>query len=247
LKFAAAAGGLGSVALVWATARRLGRSPVPPAIFVGLNPVLLVYAVGGAHNDMLMVLLVMCGVYLMVVGREAAAGLSIAGAAAVKLSSGLVAPFFVAGARLPSRVLLGLLVGVSALAAVALAVFGSHAFSFLGAIAAEQHNGSLHSVPRTAGELLGLGSHAAAVRAVARAGFAVAMIVLLMRTYRRADWLTQAGWATLALLASTTWLLPWYEVWLLPLAALSNSKALRWAALALGAFVLIMRAPLWLH
>ena len=41
------------VALTWACARRLGRDPVFAALVVGLNPLVLVHVVGGAHNDAL--------------------------------------------------------------------------------------------------------------------------------------------------------------------------------------------------
>ncbi len=47
---------LGAVALIARAAGRLGQSPVWAAAFVGLNPVLLVLAVGGAHNDTLLML-----------------------------------------------------------------------------------------------------------------------------------------------------------------------------------------------
>jgi hypothetical protein len=50
LKVVAALASLGVVALVWRTAARLGRDPLPPALFVGLNPLLLVHDVAGAHN-----------------------------------------------------------------------------------------------------------------------------------------------------------------------------------------------------
>ncbi len=44
---------------------------------------------------------------------------------------------------------------------------------------------------------------------------------------RRRDWIVGAGWATLALIASLAWLVPWYVIWLLPLAALATSLSLR--------------------
>ena len=59
--------------------------------------------------------------------------------------------------------------------------------------------------------------------------------VSIVRVRRGADWVTAAGWATLALLLSTTWLLPWYGAWLMPLAGLSDSPWLRRAALAFTA------------
>ncbi|MDX6661405.1 MAG: hypothetical protein QOJ55_2227, partial [Solirubrobacteraceae bacterium] len=61
---------------------------------------------------------------------------------------------------------------------------------------------------------------------------------LLVWVRRGADWVTAAGWATLALLVSTAWLLPWYGAWLMPLAGLSDSPWLRRAALAFTAIYL---------
>ena len=55
-KAIAVASSLGAVALIARAAGRLGHSPGWAAAFVGLNPVLLVLAVGGAHNDTLLLL-----------------------------------------------------------------------------------------------------------------------------------------------------------------------------------------------
>ena len=56
LKALAAVASLGAVALIARRRRRLGRSRAVAAAFVGLNPVLLELAVGGAHNDTLVML-----------------------------------------------------------------------------------------------------------------------------------------------------------------------------------------------
>jgi alpha-1,6-mannosyltransferase len=245
-KFIAAASSLGSVALVWASARRLGRPPLPAAMFLGLNPVLLVYAVGGAHNDVLMMLLSLSGLYLVLAGREIQGVLAVVGAAAVKVSSGLLLPFMLIGAKRPLRSLAATIVGAAALAALAFGAFGSHAISFVHVLNVQQQHGSLHSVPKALSEVIGLDSVTSPLRFVAMAGFAFAFILLLVRAWRGRDWLTSAGWATVALLVTTTWLLPWYVIWLLPLAALSESSRLRLAALGLGVFVIALRIPLWL-
>ena len=55
-KAIAVAASLAAIALIARAAARLGRSPGLAAAFVGLNPVLLVLAVGGAHNDTLLLL-----------------------------------------------------------------------------------------------------------------------------------------------------------------------------------------------
>jgi hypothetical protein len=67
--------------------------------------------------------------------------------------------------------------------------------------------------------------------------------VIAVLVGRRRDWLTGAGWATLALLCSLAWLVPWYVVWLLPLAALGTSIRLRRATLAFAVFVMLSFIP----
>jgi alpha-1,6-mannosyltransferase len=245
-KLIAAAASLGSVALVWASARRLGRAPLPAAMFLGLNPVLLVYAVGGAHNDVLMMLLVLSGLYLVLAGREIQGALAVVGAGAVKVSSGLLLPFMLIGAKRPFHSMLAAIAGAATLGALAFGAFGSHAVSFVHVLSAQQQHGSLHSVPKALSEVLGLDSVVVPLHLLAMAGFAFAFILLLVHSWRGGDWLTSAGWATVALLVTTSWLLPWYVIWVLPLAALSASPRLRLAALGLGAFVIALRIPLWL-
>ena len=52
-----------------------------------------------------------------------------------------------------------------------------------------------------------------------------------------------SGWASVALLVTLSWVLPWYVLWVLPMAALSSSRRLRTAALVLGAYLIIAWAP----
>ena len=66
----------------------------------------------------------------------------------------------------------------------------------------------------------------------------------LWRVWKGADWIAASGWTTLALLATSSWLLPWYIVWLLPAAALGNSRRLRIATLAATAYLIWNRAPI---
>jgi hypothetical protein len=46
-----------------------------------------------------------------------------------------------------------------------------------------------------------------------------------------------------ALLVTLSWVLPWYVLWVLPLAALSSSRPLRRAATVLGVYLIIVWAP----
>ena len=84
-----------------------------------------------------------------------------------------------------------------------------------------------------------LGGGAVMLRVVSLAALGLVGVVL----WRNRDWLSGAGWATLALLAGLAWLTPWYIVWVLPLAAIAGSRRLRQAALAGTAFLLLSFLP----
>ena len=72
---------------------------------------------------------------------------------------------------------------------------------------------------------------------------ALAVAALLVRTARGADWIEASGWATLAMLLGSAWLMTWYAIWPLPFAALARNRALTVAALAFGALVIVLRLP----
>ena len=149
LKAGLAAASLLAVALTWSAARALGRPAVPAAVFVGLNPLLLIWGVGAAHNDLLMLVLAVGAVRLALARREALAGAAGVVAAAVKTTSGLVLPFMLIGAGRRWRgIALGAAGAAAALAVASLAVFGVEGVR--GMIATVLLQGSLvsgHSVP----------------------------------------------------------------------------------------------------
>jgi hypothetical protein len=69
LKIALLLTSLGSVWLVWASAGLLGRHRLGAALFVGLNPIVLVWGLGADHSDFLMMFLVTLGMYLLIQAR----------------------------------------------------------------------------------------------------------------------------------------------------------------------------------
>jgi hypothetical protein len=71
----------------------------------------------------------------------------------------------------------------------------------------------------------------------------VLVVTVLYFLRRRGDWLAGAGWSTFALVASLAWLVPWYVIWVLPLAALGTSIYLRRAAIALTAYLVLAFMP----
>nr|MBA2429364.1 hypothetical protein [Thermoleophilaceae bacterium] len=114
----------------------------------------------------------------------------------------------------------------------------------LSAWATQGEKVSTHNFPNAIGWYLGLGGVTSAVRVVAASTLAVSLVVLVVLTWRRRlDLPTAMGWATLALLVTTTWLMHWYLVWLLPLAALTRGSTLRWAALLLPAVMVVLGLP----
>ena len=249
LKVVAAVASLLLVAVVWRIAERRGRDPLAPALFVGLNPLTLVHVVGGAHNEAYVVLLTMCGVLAWTADRAAAGGALTTVAAGIKASAGLVVPFLVA-ARPAGRALAGAAGGAAAIIAAAYAGFGGDALDALGLLSDNQERTSRWSFPYRTAELLGAVlpgdrlDYRDAVRAADAVAFAALALWLLARTWRGADPVRMAGWTTLALLVASAWLVPWYALWLLPLAALAGDRRLEAATVALCAWMLVIAVPL---
>jgi hypothetical protein len=248
--------------LAWVVSRlaiRRGVDPARAAAFVALNPLVLVHVVGGAHNDGLAMLLATLGVAALVVRREASAGASLVASAAIKSSSLFVAPFaLVATARdqkstgrklkegLSFRPVNRLAAGALG-AALVIGVAGYLAFGWdwlhaFGLAGENQGRTSHLSIPVTFARLTGVDESAVRVAALALFGLAVAW--LLVGTWRGADWIRAAAWAGTGLLLATSWLLPWYLVWPLPLAAVARDRVLAFVLLALTAYQLGARVPL---
>jgi hypothetical protein len=249
LKAVSAIASLGATALSARAARDMGRSPKFAAVFVGLNPVLLELAVGGAHNDTLL-LLTLTAALAFAAGSNArlrAATFALAAGVAVKVSAGLVLPFVVlapAHWRERARVAGTACAALVLLAVVAIVGFGTHAFGFLNALGEQQQLIATHSVPAETARLAGLHGVPSWWRHCYALAFVLVLALTLWRTARGAEWRAMAGWATLALLVSTAWLLPWYAVWALPLAVLSDSRRLRIATLVFCAYAVMIHLPL---
>jgi alpha-1,6-mannosyltransferase len=242
LKVAVFASSLGVCWLIWATSRRRGISPLPGLALYGLNPAVLVYALGGAHNDVLMVLPLLAGVYLVLGGRDRLGPVVASLAVAVKASAGLAIPFVVLGARRRLDALGAALVTGVVVVAVAFVAFGSHAADFVNVLGTQQKLDSGTSVIAQLGSIFGWVGNPSGARTVATVVFVVALVGLIARTWRRPEtWVECAGWATVALMVCTSWLLAWYIVWLVPLAAVARTRWLHAAAVGMTVFVLMTR------
>jgi alpha-1,6-mannosyltransferase len=241
-KAAAAALSLGCCALVWRIAQRRALDPLRAVLFVGLNPLLLAYGVGGAHNDFLLLALALGAVLLALQERAFGAGVLGVLAVGVKAPAAVLLPFLLLSTRTPRRTPAGVLAGAAVLLAFAVAAFEREALGFVSQIREQQQFVASYSVPNRVATWLGFDALPAGLRLLFALAFAAAVAGLLWATWRaRIDWLTAAGWATLALLVSTAWLVPWYVVWALPLAAVGRDPRLRGATLLFCLYVVATR------
>jgi hypothetical protein len=273
LKAVAALSVLALAALVARLAAWRGVHPLRAAAFVALNPLVLVHVVGGAHNDGLMMLLAMLAVAAVLAQREASAGAALIGAAAIKASAAFLAPFALLATARPRRERTFSRIAVESafsadraatsafsrwrpVARLAAGALGTALVIGLGAylgfgwdwlhafgLAGENQSRTSHlSIPTTVARIFS--SDEEPYRAAALVLYAIAIAWLLVWTWRGGDWVRAAGWAALGLLLATSWLLPWYLVWALPLAAISRDRTLQLLTLALTAYQLGARIPL---
>jgi hypothetical protein len=243
-KAIAALSSLAIVALVWNAARRRGVDPVKAAALVGLNPLLVVYGVGGGHNDLLMLAALTAGVYLLLQHRERASGGMMALAASVKLTAGLFLPFAIAaggglGARNRRReVAIGAGIVSALIAAVGFAAFGSGPLHLPGTLAKTQSEGDWHSVPGFISTRLGMQTLGHATGVALGIVFFALFVWLVLRVWRgQLDWIDGAGWTAVGLVATASALLPWYVAWALPFAALGSDRRLWRTAIVLTGVV----------
>lgn len=241
LKVLTVGASLGCVALIYRICETLDLPPKPAILLYGLNPAVIVYAVGGFHNDVLMMLPMLGGIYLVVSQRERAGAALAASAVAIKASAGLIMPFLLLGAHERRRALTAAVMTGAAVLVVGFIAFGTETLDFLNVLGTQQKLNSGSSVIAQLGSWLGWSGSPTPVRLVASAVGGGAILVTLYRTLRGKDWVTEAGWATLALMVTSSWLLAWYIVWLVPLAAVSRSRLLQGGAVGMTLFVILVR------
>jgi alpha-1,6-mannosyltransferase len=220
--------------LTWRCARLRERDPVAAILLVGANPLYVVYALGGAHNDLIMMALMMAAVALTTV---------VAGAL-VKATVAALLPFMIL-ARRSGRQVLGALGALALGAIVAYAVFGVDGVNIVAALNRDAAFVSSDSFATEIAHLFGKPGVFPIDHDLLKAMLVVIILHLLWRTWRGYDWVAASGWALLAISVTSTWLLAWYILWPLPLAVISRDKRLLIATLALqGLFIVHQLSPL---
>jgi hypothetical protein len=265
---------LATIALVYRCARLLGRPPAQAVVFVGLNPIVTVWGLGGDHNDFIMVFLIVLGFYLLLRARQPtvsqppahsnghttrssssrrwwlalspfalAAGGVLTLAVFVKASAAILMPIVLAAVRKSPRTLVSVVLGMALAAVLAgiasLVAFGPH----LPDLSTQSKVVTSVSLPNLLGLALGQGGETNTMRAVLFVGLALTVLACTYLAWRRREWLDGVGWATVALLVTLSWVLPWYVLWLLPMAALSSSRRLRTVTLAIGVYLVLAWVP----
>lgn len=241
LKLAIAVSSLATLALVWRCAELLGRSPSVAVVFVGCNPIVLIWGLGADHNDTFMVFFIALSTYLLLrpTGSSRGAGIALVCASFIKASALVLVPLLLlVGER--RRFLRGGLEASAVIGAASLIAFGTHVPN----VSTQSHLVTGVGLPNLAGLALGLGGETDALRTI----ISVLLVVLLacgtLRVARGAgDWLVVAGVSMLGLLVSLSWSAPWYLLWLLPFAALARTPWLRRASLIYGAYLIVAFMP----
>ena len=222
---------LATVAIVWNAARWRGVDPVKAAALVGLNPITVIYGVGGGHNDILMIAAMMAGVYAILQHRDRAGGGLLSVATGIKLTGFVMLPFAIAGGALRRTgrrdIVVGAVVVAALVMALSFALFGTGPLHLPATIHTSQSEGDWHSVPGFISSRLGLGTIGRITGILLAIGCVGVICWLVRRVWRReVDWIDGAGWATVAMLVTASSLLPWYMAWLMPLAALTSDRRL---------------------
>jgi hypothetical protein len=240
-------------------ARRRGGNMALAGVAVGWNPLLLFETAGNAHNDAVMLTLAAAALWCALDRRTELwtfplLALAVATKASVAVAAVPLAAWLLArpDAR-RGRIAVSLAAGAALLGAIylvppftpldlysALRAESAHVTSSLGATLA-------FFLQNTLGAPAGLSSFA--LKAVAWSAFAGILAELAWRCRvdrSREAALRRCAWAVFwMLLLVRWWYMPWYGVWLLPLAVATRDAKLWAMALALAAGGLLMYLPIY--
>jgi hypothetical protein len=243
MKLEALLASAGTLALTWRCARARGFDPVAAILIVGTNPLFVIYGLGGAHNDLIMMLAMMAAVSLTIVGnpngrREAGAAAWVVAGALTKATVAVLLPFMIVSRRRIAPIL-GTIAALALAALIGYAVFGIHGIDVVAALNRDAAFVSTDSFATEIAHLFGKPGVFPVDHDLLKAGLVLILVHLLWRTWRGYDWVAASGWALLAISVTSTWLLAWYILWPLPLAVITRDRRLLAATLAVQALFII--------
>ncbi len=249
MKLEALLASVATLGLVWRCARLRGYDPVTAVLAVGVNPLYVIYGLGGAHNDLLMMAAMMLAVALTLApvqtrGREAGAAAVVVAGALTKATVAVLLPFMVISRRRLAPVL-GTAAAILAGALLAYVAFGSHGVNIVAALNRDAAFVSSDSFATELAHLFGKPGVFPVDHDLLKAGLVIVTLYLLWLTWRGYDWIAASGWTLLAISVTSTWLLAWYILWPLPLAVVSRDRRLLYATLTIQfLFVVHQISPL---
>jgi hypothetical protein len=125
---------------------------------------------------------------------------------------------------------------------VSFAVFGGGVLHLAVTVQKSQSEGDWHSIPGFVSSRLGLGTAGHITGDVLAVVFIAVTAWLVRKVWRgELDWIAGAGWATVAMLATASSLLPWYVAWLMPLAALGLDRRLLRVSIVMTGVVMFIQ------
>jgi hypothetical protein len=249
MKLEALLASAGTLALVWRCASARALDPVWAILVLGANPLYVIYGLGGAHNDLIMLLAMMAAVSLTLLGprsrgRDAGAAAIVVAGALVKATVAALLPFMVL-ARRSLAPLVGALAAVVAGALIGYAAFGVHGIDVVAALNRDAAFVSTDSFATEIAHLFGKPGVFPVDHDLLKAALVAIVLHLMWRTWRGYDWVAASGWTLLAISVTSTWLLAWYILWPLPLAVISRDRRLLVATLVVQAlFIAHQISPL---
>jgi alpha-1,6-mannosyltransferase len=260
----------GLALLIWAAprvARHLGASGAAALWICVLNPLVIIHLMGGVHNEMLMVGLMMAGIALTFQGHHTGGVTLIAIAVAVKATAGLALPFMVwvwmrhlrnqRGFR-PLRAFAFATAGSVLIFVAVFAVLSWLAgvgLGWLTALAGSVKIINWLTVPTAVANLVNVfGSlffpvnFYAVLDAARIAGIVIIAVSLPLLWWRfrhnDREALTGIGWAMLVLVLFVPAALPWYYTWpLAVIAALAQSRPAIAAIAGFSTWIMVIFKP----
>ncbi len=245
MKLEALLASVGTLALTWRCARIRGLDPVKALLIVGANPLYILYGLGGAHNDLIMLLLMMAAVSLTFADRQASAAAAVVAGALVKATVAVLLPFMILSKR-SLRPLLGAAAALAVGAVIGYVAFGIHGIDVVAALNRDAAFVSTDSFATEIAHLFGKPGVFPVDHTLLKVALVVIVLHLLWRTWRGYDWVAASGWTLLAITVTSTWLLAWYILWPLPLAVVARDRRLLVATLFVqGLFIVHQVSPLF--
>jgi alpha-1,6-mannosyltransferase len=233
---------LGAAAVLGATALAafLSRRRWFATALVGWNPVVAIHFAGGGHNDAWLALFVVGALALGATGQRQLAGVAWVAGVAIKWIPLLLLPLRALEARRSGRRVghAGFAVAAGVLVAAVIWRYGWAWLGAFGPLARNANNETQFALPHRIEQLPGIPHPVGIV--LCAAAFALAYAWLLREAARGR---ARLGLAAGILLLAIPWLIAWYVIWALPLAAAEDDPPAQWLAVALSAYLLSQAVP----